>query len=201
MTPGRLPGGSQRGRCVRRRGWGTCGPILGTRLPHASSFHRGLAPPDDLGVSGWGWCGTGHSWGHKAVLSSAGSPGGRLSSSSAGVGLCMLSSAWLAGPHRGPAPAQLCLSSWACVLIPWRMSSRATQRRCWLWTPLRTTGVETNFPRQKSQPPACLVDGEVDVSAIWGHSLDRGQCLSPHNICGGILSEEPLQGGTAQGHT
>lgn len=67
-------------------------------------------------------------------------------------------------------------------------------------TPLRTAGTEADFPRQDTQPPACLMDGEVDVSAIWGHSLDRGQCLSPHDICSGILGEEPQQGGTAQGH-
>lgn len=49
--------------------------------------------------------------------------------------------------------------------------------------------------------PAYLSDDEVDIGAIGGHSLDRGQRLSLHDVCGSILGEEPLQGGTAQGHT
>lgn len=66
---------------------------------------------------------------------------------------------------------------------------------------LRTAAIKADLPQTGERPPACLVDDEVDVSAIWGHSLDRGQCLSPHDIHDGILSEEPLQGGTAQGHS
>ena len=48
--------------------------------------------------------------------------------------------------------------------------------------------------------PACLSDDEVDICAIGGHSLDRGQRLGLYDVCGSVLGEEPLQGGTAQGH-
>lgn len=55
-------------------------------------------------------------------------------------------------------------------------------------------------PQAGQLTPACLADDEVDISAIWGHSLDGGQCLGPHDVRDGILGKEPLQGGRTQGH-
>lgn len=40
----------------------------------------------------------------------------------------------------------------------------------------------------------------MDIGAIGGHSLDRGQRLGLYDVGGSILGKEPLQGGTAQGH-
>lgn len=56
---------------------------------------------------------------------------------------------------------------------------------------------ETLFSRV--QTPTCLSDGQVHISAIWGHSLDRGQLSGSHNVQGGVLRKEPLQGGAVQG--
>lgn len=45
---------------------------------------------------------------------------------------------------------------------------------------------------------ACLTDDEVDISTIWGYSLDGRQCLGPHGVHSGILGKEPPQGSAAQ---
>lgn len=48
---------------------------------------------------------------------------------------------------------------------------------------------------QEKLTPACLSDDEVDIGAIGGPPLDRGQRLGLYDVGGGILGKRPLQGG------
>lgn len=59
---------------------------------------------------------------------------------------------------------------------------------------------EVRLPKNRVAP-ACLMDDEVDISSIWGYSLDGRQGLSPHNIHSSVLGKEPLQGSIAQVET
>jgi hypothetical protein len=60
---------------------------------------------------------------------------------------------------------------------------------------------DVRLPKNRQVAPACLMDGEVDISSIWGYSLDGRQCLGPHNIHSSVLGKEPPQGGAAQVET
>lgn len=59
---------------------------------------------------------------------------------------------------------------------------------------------EASLPKTRVAP-ACLMDDEVDISSIWGYSLDGRQGLGPHNIHSSVLGKEPPQGSTAQVET
>lgn len=139
----------------------------------------GLGPPNDLGLSSWDRCGP-----RVPAVSSSSvrSAGGALR----GV------------PWHSSAPDSSGLGNLYRV-GPQGDSSEATQ--ICSGTPLKTAAIEPKLPQTVEPTPTCLADNEAEVSAIGGHSLDRGQRSGSHNMHGGILSEEPLQGGTAQGHS
>lgn len=92
-----------------------------------------------------------------------------------------------------PAPGALARTRWR----PWPCLTPARPTRD---NPGHQGTQRGGFPGDRRAGSACLVDDEADLGAVRGHGLDRGQGLGPHSVHSGVLGQQPLQGGTAQGH-